>query len=137
MKKAFVPLSLTVGLLLIATLWGSGMIPKQIGRIWGCNYVQDQFPELNLNFEKIEWNQFYGDYVITFRDQEHQTVSFVLYPKFFPSCPGQGTFPLQEYSGDNQETCLKDLRDDLKDNLANDLRDNGGTITLRPDPDEK
>ena len=74
----------------IAVSWFSGLIPRQIAKIYGKNYVKNNFPEKQLEYVNIEWNKFYGDYIITFNDNEGKIYSSVIGPKFFPISMGQG-----------------------------------------------
>lgn len=74
----------------IAVSWFSGLIPRQIAKIYGKNYVKNNFPEKQLEYVNIEWNKFYGDYIITFKDNEGKIYSSVIGPKFFPISMGQG-----------------------------------------------
>lgn len=75
---------------LIAILWITGIIPKQIGKIYGTKYMKDNFPEMQLEYENIEWNKYYGDYIITFKDKENQNYGCVIGPKYLPISIGQG-----------------------------------------------
>ena len=74
----------------IAVSWFSGLIPRQIAKIYGKSYVKNNFPEKQLEYVDIEWNKFYGDYIITFKDNEGKIYSSVIGPKFFPISMGQG-----------------------------------------------
>ena len=90
--------------LLVVFLWVSGIIPKQIAKIHGTNYVQECFPEMDLEYKGIEWNSYYGDYIITFQDKEDKTYGCIIYPKMFPICLGQGMVALEEaYRGNYGE----------------------------------
>lgn len=86
-KKVIIVLSVTVCVLL---LWFSGLIPKQIAKISAKSYVKNTFPEKQLEFSHIEWNKFYGDYIITFKDSDGKNYSSVIGPKFLPISMGQG-----------------------------------------------
>ena len=74
----------------IAVSWFSGLIPRQIAKIYGKNYVKNNVSEKQLEYVNIEWNKFYGDYIITFKDNEGKIYSSVIGPKFFPISMGQG-----------------------------------------------
>ena len=76
--------------LLVSVSWFSGLIPRQIAKIYGKNYVKNNFSEKQLEYVNIEWNKFYGDYIITFKDNEGKIYSSVIGPKFFPISMGQG-----------------------------------------------
>ena len=76
--------------LLVSVSWFSGLIPRQIAKIYGKSYVKNNFPEKQLEYVDIEWNKFYGDYIITFKDNEGKIYSSVIGPKFFPISMGQG-----------------------------------------------
>ena len=95
MKKKILIISSIVLVILIA-LWFSGIIPKQIGKIYGTKYMQENFPNMELEFVNIEWSKHYGDYIISFKDKENQKYSCVIGPKYFPISIGQGKFAIEE-----------------------------------------
>lgn len=74
----------------VSVSWFSGLIPRQIAKIYGKSYVKNNFPEKQLEYVDIEWNKFYGDYIITFKDKDEKIYSSVIGPKFFPISMGQG-----------------------------------------------
>lgn len=105
-KKAVIICSIVIILLV---LWFSGIIPKQIGKIYGTSYMKNNFPEMQLEFDGIEWNKYYGDYIISFKDKNNQTYSCVIGPKYFPISMGQGIFGIEEkyredYGTENDNT---------------------------------
>jgi len=83
-------------ILVIIALWFSGIIPKQIGKICGTNYMKEKFPKMQLEYVDIEWNKYYGDYIITFKDKTNQNYGCVIGPKYFPINIGQGIFIVEE-----------------------------------------
>ena len=95
MKKKIIIICSVIIILLIA-LWLSGIIPKQIGKIYGIKYMKENFPEMELEYKGIEWNKFYGDYIISFKDKENQSYSCVIGPKYLPITIGQGINAIQE-----------------------------------------
>lgn len=99
MKKKILIICSIVIIALIA-LWFTGVIPKQIGKIYGINYVKNNFPKMQLEFVNIEWSKHYGDYIITFKDKENEKYSCVIGPKYFPISIGQGMFEIQEEYGE-------------------------------------
>lgn len=94
-KKRFLIIITIVGLVIIA-LWFSGIIPKMIGKIYGTNYMKQNFPEMQLEYVGIEWNKYYGDYIITFEDKNNQNYGCVIGPKYLPISIGQGINVIQE-----------------------------------------
>lgn len=107
MKKKVVLICSIVIILLV--LWFSGIIPKQIGKIYGISYMKNNFPEMQLEFVDIEWNKYYGDYIISFKDKDGQTYSCVIGPKYLPISMGQGIFGIEEkyredYGTENDNT---------------------------------
>ena len=46
---------IAVGVLAIAILWGTEVIPKGIGRHVATEYVQENYEEMGLEFENIEF----------------------------------------------------------------------------------
>lgn len=84
-------------LALIAVLWFSGLIPKQIARIAGTNYVKEHFPEMELECVDVEWADVFGDYLISFKDKDGNEYSCVIGPTLFPTSLGQGLFAISDY----------------------------------------
>lgn len=95
--KKIVLILLFFSLLISAVLWGSGVIPRQIGKAYGIKETQKQFPEKNLQFEGIEWSKFHGDYVITFEDPYGASYSCVIGPCWFPCSLSQGIDSWEEH----------------------------------------
>lgn len=81
--------------LLIIVIWFSGIIPKQIGKIYGIKYMKHNFPEMQLEYIDIEWNKYHEDYIMTFKDKENEKYSCVIGPKYLPISIGQGLFEIQ------------------------------------------
>jgi len=101
MNKKRLLIFITIVVLLIIVLWFSGIIPQQIARIYGTNYMKNNFLEMQLEYVGIEWNKYYGDYIITFKDKENQNYSCVIGPKYFPISIGQGLFAIEETYREN------------------------------------
>lgn len=93
-KKILIITSIVV--LGIIILWVGGIIPKQIGKIYGTKYMKDNFSKMQFEYENIEWNKYYGDYIITFKDKENEYYSCVIGPKYFPISMGQGMNAISE-----------------------------------------
>ena len=86
-KKVIIGLSV---LLSVSALWISRLIPMQIARISAEMWVKNNLPEKHLEYSDVEWNKFYGDYVITFKDDDGKIYSAVIGPEFLPVSMGQG-----------------------------------------------
>ena len=95
MKKRIIIVAIIVVLLILA-LWISGIIPKQIGRIYGTYYMNKNFPEWQVEFVNIEWAKYFGDYSITFIDKSGNRRGCLIGPKYFPVFMGQGIFGMTE-----------------------------------------
>lgn len=94
----FVPMLLVV---VVAVLWFTGIIPKQIARIVGTNYVKEHFPKMEMAYKGIECADVYGDYLISFEDKDGNEYSCVIGPKLFPTTLGQGLFAIEDYYAEN------------------------------------
>ena len=91
-KKWIIP---GVLIAILAVLWLTGLIPKQIARIAGTSYVKMHFPEMRLECVGVEYADVYGDYLISFEDKHGKAYSCVIGPEFFPVCLGQGLFAIE------------------------------------------
>lgn len=83
-------------LVVIVGLWISGIIPKQIARISASNYLEKNFPKMQLEYVDIEWSSSFGGYSIKFKDTNNKTYSFIMNNKYFPISLGQGLFAFEE-----------------------------------------
>ena len=95
-KKKIIISILVVVILLIIILWFNGIIPKQIAKIYGTNYMKNNFPKMQLEYVNIEWSKYHGDYIITFKDKDNQSYGCAIGPKYFPVSIGQGIFNIEE-----------------------------------------
>jgi hypothetical protein len=112
MKKNLIIIGILV--LVIIVLWFGGVIPKQIGKIYGIKYMKNNFPEMQFEYVNIEWNKYYGDYIITFKDKENGSYSCVIGPKYFPISIGQGLNVIMEnyqekYSSNTTTPCPENV----------------------------
>lgn len=112
MKKNLIIIGILV--LVIIVLWFGGVIPKQIGKIYGIKYMKNNFPEMQFDYVNIEWNKYYGDYIITFKDKENGSYSCVIGPKYFPISIGQGLNVIMEnykekYSSNTTTPCPENV----------------------------
>ncbi|MBQ7410914.1 MAG: hypothetical protein IJW20_06000 [Clostridia bacterium] len=96
MKNKKIMIFAIVVILLIVVLWLGGIIPKQIAKIYGAQYMNKHFPKMQLEYDNIEWNEYFGDYIITFKDKENKTHGCVIGPKYFPINMGQGMVEIRE-----------------------------------------
>ena len=93
-KRIIVALSFII--VLVVILWINGIIPKQIAKVYSNSYLKKNFPKMQLEYVNIEWNHYFGDYMITFRDENNELHSFCIGPKYFPVNLGQGMFGFEE-----------------------------------------
>lgn len=112
MKKILIIIGILV--LVIIVLWFGGVIPKQIGKIYGIKYMKNNFPEMQFDYVNIEWNKYYGDYIIIFKDKENGSYSCVIGPKYFPISIGQGLNVIMEnyqekYSSNTTTPCPENV----------------------------
>ena len=96
MKKKKTFITLIIILIIVMSLWISGMIPQQIAKIYGNNYMNKHFPEMQLKYVDIEWSKYHDDYIITFKDKDNNTHGCTIGPKYFPINLGQGIFEIEE-----------------------------------------
>lgn len=99
-KKWIIPI-LIIGIIIV--FWFTGIIPKQIAKLSGTNYVNKHFPEMQLECIDVEYADVYGDYLITFKGTNDNTYSCVIGPKYFPVSLGQGLFSIESDYTENYE----------------------------------
>lgn len=97
-KKRLIPI---VTIAMITVLWFTGIVPKQIAKISGTNYVSKHFPEMELECAGVEYADVYGSYLITFKGSDDNTYSCVIRPKYFPVSMGQGLFSIESDYAEN------------------------------------
>ena len=95
-KRRNILIAIVCILIVILMLWISGIIPKKIAEIYGTYYLNKNFPKIQLEFERIEWSSAFGDYIITFKDENNKQYGFIIGPKYFPVSLGQGMFGFEE-----------------------------------------
>ena len=74
-----------VAVLAIAILWGTGIVPKSIGRHTATEYVQENYAEMGLEFENIEFATAYGDYIASFIGGDGAVYNFSLFGIVYPA----------------------------------------------------
>lgn len=82
--------------LLAVILWINGIIPKQIAKVSSNIYLKKNFSKMQLEYVNIEWVSSFGDYIITFKDEDNKLHNFCIGPKYFPINLGQGIFGFEE-----------------------------------------
>ena len=95
-KRKIIIVFIVLILIVIVGLWGSGIIPKRIARISASNYLEKNFPKMQLEYVDIEWSSSFGGYSIKFKDANNKTYSFIMNNKYFPISLGQGLFAFEE-----------------------------------------
>ncbi len=95
-KKRIIIVTIILILIVILILWFSGIIPKQIARISATNYLEKNFPKIQLEYVDIEWSSSFGGYSIKFKDENNEIYSFIMNNKYFPITLGQGLFGFEE-----------------------------------------
>ena len=133
MKKKILIVVISI-IALFTILWITGIIPKQIGKTYGTKYMKNNFPEMQLEYDNIEWNKYYGDYIIKFKDKEGQNYGCVISPKYLPIRIGQGINSIMEtYQEKYQNTNKENLEDkfDISDKIKT-IISNGGQSSSNP-----
>ncbi len=95
-KRKIIIVFIVLILIVIVGLWGSGIIPKRIARISASNYLEKNFPKMQLEYVDIEWSSSFGGYSIKFKDANNKTYSFIMNNKYFPISLGQDLFAFEE-----------------------------------------
>lgn len=95
-KRKIIIIFIVLILIVVVGLWGSGIIPKRIARISASNYLEKNFPKMQLEYVDIEWSSSFGGYSIKFKDENNKTYSFIMNNKYFPISLGQGLFAFEE-----------------------------------------
>lgn len=86
---------LIILIVIIGLLWFAGIIPKQIAKAAGTNYVRNHFPEMKLKCTGVEYSGPHGDYLIYFKGANENTYGCVIGPKYFPIFMGQGLYAIE------------------------------------------
>ena len=94
-KKRNIIIIILCIILTVIALYVSGVIAKPIAKICAIHYVENNFPEMKLEFVDIEWSKYHNAYIVKFKDKDNEIYSFTM-EKYFPSTPGQGLFELEE-----------------------------------------
>lgn len=115
--------------ILIAILWISGIIPRQIGKNSAINYVQKKLSDKNLNYLRMDFSSAHGDYFAMFEDENGKTYGFQLLGKYLPiniwSDPLKSEMASQdiaEYKSQNEN--LQKRINELEEILNSSIHDN-------------
>lgn len=84
MKKKVLIVIYTI-IVIVTILWLIGIIPKIIGVHTANKYVKENYKEMNLKYNYIEYSTAYGDYIVNFIDKENNVYNFRLNSKYFPT----------------------------------------------------
>lgn len=122
-KKRIIIITIVVILIVIFELWISGIIPKQIARISATNYLKKNFPEKQYEFVNIEWSSSFGGYSIGFKDENNNTIGFIMPYKYFPISPGQGIFAIEESYRIEYGTGIENISDFYNHSITNNYKD--------------
>lgn len=95
-KKRTIIIAIIIILVIILALWISGIIPKQIAKIYATNYLKKNFPKMQFEYINIEWSSSFGGYSVSFKDEKGKTFGFIMNYKYFPIGIGQGIFAVEE-----------------------------------------
>lgn len=95
-KKKIIIAIIFIILIIVASLWVGGIIPKQIAKIFGNSYMNNHFPEMQLKYVDIQWSKYHDDYIITFKDKDNNTYGCTISPKYFPITFGQGLNAIEQ-----------------------------------------
>lgn len=85
MKKKYTMIGIAAIILLIIALWLTGVIPKMIGKQTAISYVKENYSEIDLTYQGIEFSTVYDDYIASFSDKAGTTYNFRLSSKYFPA----------------------------------------------------
>jgi hypothetical protein len=84
-KSKYVFVGIVAIILLIIALWITGVIPKMIGKQTAISYVKENYSEIDLTYQGIEFSTVYDDYIASFSDEAGTTYNFRLSSKYFPT----------------------------------------------------
>jgi len=84
-KKRNITIIICITIILIFILLVSGIIPKLIGKQIAIKYVEDNYKDMNLKYNYIEYSSAYGDYIVNFIDNNNKIYNFRLNSKYFPT----------------------------------------------------
>lgn len=85
MKKKHILIGIAAIIILIIALWITGVIPKMIGKQAAIRYVKENYSEIDLTYQNIEFSTAYDDYIVSFSDEAGATYNFRLSSKYFPT----------------------------------------------------
>lgn len=60
-------------------------LPRVIGKIASCSYVDENYSELNLNYVKMQFSLDERRYLAIFEDEQGEIYSFLMSPRLFPT----------------------------------------------------
>lgn len=121
-KRKGIIITVSFILVIILVLWINGIIPRQIAKISSIVYLKKNFPKIQLEYVNIEWASSFGDYIITFKDQNSELHSFCIGPKYFPVNLGQGMFGFEEEYREKYDKQKEDINIDGDTEISTFIR---------------
>lgn len=71
-------------IVLIITLWISGIIPRQIGKIVAIKYVRENYPDKDIDYLNIDYSPFHKSYFVSFKSSDGRVYNFELHSRYLP-----------------------------------------------------
>lgn len=71
---------------ILAILWGTGIVPKMIGRYTAEKYVEENYKDTYLTLDSINYSKEYGDYIVRFKKESNSNIyNLRVSPIYFPT----------------------------------------------------
>lgn len=95
-KKRIIVITIILILSIVLGLWISGILPKQIAKIYATNYLKNNFSNIQLEYIDIEWDASKEGYLINFKDEKSEVYTFIIKNKYFPIFFDEGLLEFKE-----------------------------------------
>lgn len=95
-KKKLIIIIIIIVIMMIFALWLSGIIPKQIARISATNYLEKNFPKIELDYVSVENDSSTDGYLIIFKDKNEGFYKFIMTNRYLPINIDKGLFDFEK-----------------------------------------
>ena len=78
------PVLIILVIALVVLLQNLDVAQKAEARLTSFVYSSIMYPDMKLRFERVEYSPHFGQYLVSYRDQNGKLLSFMIIPKKFP-----------------------------------------------------
>lgn len=71
-------------IILILLLSQNNFVKESVAKASSSVYVKVKYHNQDLKFERVEYDAHFGEYFVTYKEKNGQSISFTMTPRYFP-----------------------------------------------------